>query len=94
MRYNEMLILFLKFSQAETCVVAATVVVKVVDKGPFSSVLEDNANETYSSREEGVLFFYDFTVSPCRIVSMLYNVAYFEIQSWPHDLPTECSTHK
>ena len=65
MRYNEMLILFLKFGQTETCIVAATMVVKVIDKGSFSSVLEDNANETHSSREEGVLFFYNFAVTPC-----------------------------
>jgi hypothetical protein len=65
MRYNEMLILFLKFGQAETCIVAATMVIKVVDKGSFSPILKDNANQAHSTGEEGVLFFYNFAVSPC-----------------------------
>jgi len=45
MRYNEMLILFLNFGQAETRIVAAAMVVKVVDNG--KGIAEDVAERIF-----------------------------------------------
>lgn len=73
----------LKDSQA--CVVAAALIVEVVDEGTFLAVLEKDPDQTEPAGKRGVGLLHYLPVAPCKITEVPDPVADPQVKPLHHD---------
>jgi len=75
-----------RLQKSDPEVVAAGLVIEVIDKGPFLSVVEKHPDHAEAARKGGVFFFDYLPFSPKVITEMFYRISHSEIQSRTHVL--------
>lgn len=66
---------------ANPCVVAAVVIIQVIEKGPLDAVFENDPHKTDPSRDLRVPLFYHQTPAPLRVFRMNHLIAEFQVSS-------------
>jgi hypothetical protein len=68
MCYVEYLTFFLNFDYAKPGIVTTAFIIQVVDERSFDTVCKYYANKAYASRQDGMFFLDNFTVSPDAVM--------------------------